>query len=197
MSGTVCPYCRFEVDLTDGSGLLCEGCGTPHHKDCYAENGGCTVFGCRCAPPEEPKVAVSAPELATAPSAPPAAARVPTFGGYASLPASARVPTFGGYASSGRATGVQTAPSSTPVIESAITNVPPPEAKKKMTFIMLGIFLGALGAHNFYAGYYGKATTQLCLSVLTIGYGSPMSWLWAVIEICTVNQDSKGVQFSS
>ena len=62
---------------------------------------------------------------------------------------------------------------------------------------MLGIFLGALGAHNFYAGYTGKAVTQLCLSVLTIGYGSPMAWLWAVIEICTVNQDSRGIQFSS
>ena len=183
MSSTVCPYCRFDVDLTDGTGLLCEGCGTPHHKDCYAENGGCTVFGCRCAPPEEPKLAVSAPELAaTAPSTPSAPVRVPTFGGYA--PA-------------GLATGVQTAPSSTPLIESAITMVPPLQAKKKMTFIMLGIFLGALGAHNFYAGYTGKAVTQLCLSVLTIGYGSPMAWLWAVIEICTVNQDSRGVQFSS
>lgn len=183
MSDTVCPYCRFQVDLTDGSGLLCEGCGTPHHQDCYAENGGCTVFGCRCAPPEEPKVAVSAPELAaTVPVAPPATSRVPTFAGYA--PAAA-------------ATAVQPAPASTPVIDSAITRVPPPEAKKKMTFVMLGIFLGALGVHNFYAGYHGKATVQLCLSVLTIGYGSPMAWLWAVIEICTVNQDSRGIQFSS
>lgn len=183
MSSTVCPYCRFEVDQTDGSGLFCAGCGTPHHKDCYSENGGCTVFGCRYAPPEEPKVAVSAPELAAATSPAP--------------PAAAAVPTFAGYAPAGLATGVRAAPSSIPVIESAITMVPPPEAKKKMTFIMLGVFLGALGAHNFYAGYYGKATVQLCLSLLTIGYGSPMAWLWAVIEICTVNQDSRGVQFSS
>jgi TM2 domain-containing membrane protein YozV len=83
------------------------------------------------------------------------------------------------------------------IIESAITTVPPPVAKNKMTFILLGVFLGALGAHNFYAGYYGKAIGQVCLTVLTLGYGSPMSWLWAVIEICTVTRDNKGVQFQS
>ncbi|HXA86538.1 MAG TPA: NINE protein [Candidatus Dormibacteraeota bacterium] len=62
---------------------------------------------------------------------------------------------------------------------------------------MLGLFLGAVGGHNFYAGYTSKAVIQLCLTVLTIGYGAPMTWIWAVIEICIVDRDSKGVQFSS
>jgi hypothetical protein len=96
--------------------------------------------------------------------------------------------------------GAQTTAAATaaaPVIETAITMVPPPAPKNKMTFIMLGLFLGALGGHNFYAGYRTKAIIQLCLSLLTLGYGSPMSWLWAVIEICTVNRDSRGIQFSS
>jgi TM2 domain-containing membrane protein YozV len=72
-----------------------------------------------------------------------------------------------------------------------------PRAKKKMTFTLLGVFLGALGVHNFYAGYHGKGIGQLCLSVLTLGFGSPMAWIWAVIEICIVDRDSEGVQFSS
>jgi TM2 domain-containing membrane protein YozV len=156
--------------------LVCAGCGTPHHKDCYAENGGCTVFGCRCAPPEEPKVAVSAPELVFA----------STAGSNGVTPVATPGATV--------ASGGQSAPM---LIESAITTIPAPVAKNKMTFILLGVFLGALGGHNFYAGYYGKAIGQVCLTVLTLGYGSFMSWLWAVIEICTVGQDSKGVQFQS
>lgn len=175
MSSAVCPYCRTPMDAAEEK--LCEGCSTPHHQDCYAENGGCTVFGCRFAPPEEPKVAVSAPELAMAAGAAVGASQ-PTQ--YSPVPAAA--------VSAGGA----------PVIDSAITYVPPPQqARSKMTFIMLGIFLGMLGGHNFYAGYYGKGTLQACLSLLTLGFGSPMAWIWAVIEICIVTTDSKGVQFRS
>jgi TM2 domain-containing membrane protein YozV len=75
--------------------------------------------------------------------------------------------------------------------------VPPIRAKSKISFILLGLFLGAVGGHNFYAGYTSKAIIQLCLTVFTLGYGSPMAWIWAVIEICIVDRDSKGVQFSS
>src|SRR5258708_35453600 len=64
MSSAVCPYCRAPFDDVNGQAIECEGCGTPHHADCCEENGGCTVFGCAKAPGEEPKVAVSAPEVA-------------------------------------------------------------------------------------------------------------------------------------
>jgi TM2 domain-containing membrane protein YozV len=176
MSSAVCPYCR--TTLNSAEEKVCEGCATPHHQDCYAENGGCTVFGCRFAPPEEPKVAVSAPELALSAAAGAGTAQVSQYSGS--------VPSMLGLAAG-----------SAPVVDSAITYVPPPQAKSKMTFIMLGIFLGALGGHNFYAGYYGKATCQACLSLLTLGFGSPMAWIWAVIEICIVSEDSKGIQFRS
>jgi TM2 domain-containing membrane protein YozV len=68
--------------------------------------------------------------------------------------------------------------------------------KSRTTFIVLGIFLGMLGVHNFYAGYTGKAVGQLCLSLLTLGYLAIASWIWAIIEICIVEKDSAGIQFS-
>jgi TM2 domain-containing membrane protein YozV len=73
--------------------------------------------------------------------------------------------------------------------------IPPGEPKSRTTFIVLGALLGALGAHNFYAGYRKKGLAQLAITVFTLGFGSPMSWIWAIIDICTVSQDSKGVQF--
>lgn len=180
MIAAVCPYCRTAFSAPEEE-LLCEGCGTPHHKDCYQENGGCTVFGCRCAPAEEPKVAVSGLEVAAAAAIRPAPVAYPA-------------PSM----SSVHGTGVAVAPQpSAPIIHSAITYVPEPQARNKMTFVLLGIFLGAFGGHNFYAGYYGKATVQLCLTLLTLGFGGPMSWIWAVIEVCIVSEDSKGVQFRS
>jgi hypothetical protein len=77
--------------------------------------------------------------------------------------------------------------------EPEVTNEP----KNRTTFILLGALLGAFGAHNFYAGYKKKGGIQLAITLLTLGFGSPMSWMWAVIDICTINSDSRGVQFES
>ena len=68
--------------------------------------------------------------------------------------------------------------------------------KSRTTYIVLGIFLGALGIHNFYAGYVGRAVGQLCLTVLTLGYLGIISWIWAIVEICIVEKDSTGLNFS-
>ena len=68
--------------------------------------------------------------------------------------------------------------------------------KSRTSYIVLGIFLGALGIHNFYAGYTGRAVGQLCLTVLTLGYLGIVSWIWAIIEICIVEKDSTGLRFS-
>ena len=56
-----CPYCReaiLETELVE-----CPTCRTPHHRDCWNENGGCTVFGCDHAPVDEPKIAVTTQEI--------------------------------------------------------------------------------------------------------------------------------------
>lgn len=65
--------------------------------------------------------------------------------------------------------------------------------KSKIAYILLGIFLGELGIHNFYAGYTSKAVTQLLVSLLTCGILSLVMWIWAIIEVCTVTHDAAGV----
>jgi len=177
----VCPYCRAGIDPAQDEQVICEGCDTPHHRDCYQENGGCTVFGCRCAPADEPKVRVSPPELTRDPgSAPRAATPSRIVADYSIM-------------------GLSQAAAVAPAAPAAIYDEPEGTLtrKAKMTFVMLGILLGPLGAHNFYAGYKKKAIGQLCLTALTLGYGAPMSWIWAIIDVLTVERDSQGIQFES
>jgi len=75
------------------------------------------------------------------------------------------------------------------------TNPPQPVGppKSRTSFVLLGVFFGGLGLHNFYAGYSTKGIVQLLLTLLSCGYGGLISWIWAVIEVCTVTVDSKGV----
>jgi hypothetical protein len=75
--------------------------------------------------------------------------------------------------------------------------VPQGPPKSRTTFILLGALLGAVGGHNFYAGYTKKAIWQLLITLVTFGFASPMTWIWAIIDICTVSQDSRGIQFES
>lgn len=69
-------------------------------------------------------------------------------------------------------------------------------AKSKNTFVLLGVLLGGFGVHNFYAGYTAKAVIQLLITVLSAFSLSAISWIWAIIEVCTVKQDAKGVPFA-
>lgn len=73
---------------------------------------------------------------------------------------------------------------------------PPLQAKKRVRFVLLAVFLGMFGAHNFYAGYIKKAFMQVCFSVLTCFYGALVSWVWAIVEACIVNTDADGEQFT-
>ena len=43
-----CPYCHdcLEGGEIEDARVVCEGCGTSHHRACLAELGGCTVMGC-------------------------------------------------------------------------------------------------------------------------------------------------------
>jgi hypothetical protein len=211
--------------------LLCPGCATPHHADCFAENGGCTVFGCSAAPPEEPKLRLTGSEIAAGvvstgaagsagdafpqpppilplPSLPAASPSVPNparikappppLPGAVVRPASLPVPRFGAPSvlfGSQPVAAVATAATAAPA--TPLSFDPDPDAKNRMTFIILGVLLGMFGAHNFYAGYTKKAVAQFCITVLSVGFASPMAWVWAVIDISTIDADEKGIKFRS
>jgi TM2 domain-containing membrane protein YozV len=205
MSGPVCPYCRMPFDEASPPRIFCTACGMPHHEDCYRENGGCTVFGCKCAPADDPKLQVSQTDLSAVST--PARPYAPVPQEYAPAQPYQRS-AYGG------PLGLSQAASPAPAQAMGIgpPNVyPPPQPvvgfpyvpagyrrshKSRSTYIVLGIFLGALGIHNFYAGYVGRAVGQLCLTVLTIGYLGIVSWIWAIIEICIVEKDNTGLNFS-
>lgn len=69
--------------------------------------------------------------------------------------------------------------------------------KSRLAYILLAIFLGSLGVHNFYAGYTKKGVIQLLITVISFGFLSLISWIWAIVDIITVNQDANGVPFAS
>ena len=54
--------------------------------------------------------------------------------------------------------------------------------KSKLVMLILAIFLGWAGGHNFYLGFTGRAVGQLLISILTFGLLAPVSAIWALIE---------------
>jgi TM2 domain-containing membrane protein YozV len=204
MTEPVCPYCRMPFDAANPPRIFCTACGTPHHEDCYQENGGCTVFGCARAPADDPKLQVSQSDLSAvhlpgqpyAPQAQPhaAAARasVPQYppsiyGGPLGLSSAA---------AQSAASPASPYPYAQPPLPAYPLAALGRSQKSRTTYIVLGIFLGALGIHNFYAGYTGRAVGQLCLSVLTLLSLAVFAWIWAIVEICIVTKDSAGLDFS-
>jgi TM2 domain-containing membrane protein YozV len=91
-----------------------------------------------------------------------------------------RTITFAGYA----------APATTQTPQGYVTR------KSRVAFVVLAIFFGAFGVHNFYAGYIKKAVIQCCLTVFTFSIASPVVWIWAIVEACTINRDDDGVAFT-
>lgn len=78
----------------------------------------------------------------------------------------------------------------------AVRNVGPD--KSRVAYVLLGLFLGGLGIHNFYAGYTGKAVTQLLLNVflwwtIIVPVGI---WIWNLVEVITVERDARGNQLT-
>jgi len=71
------------------------------------------------------------------------------------------------------------------------------DGKSRISYILLGIFLGCLGIHNFYAGYTGRAVAQLLITVFGCWLILPWFavWIWCIVEVCTVRQDAKGNPF--
>lgn len=69
----------------------------------------------------------------------------------------------------------------------------------RILYVLLAVFLGTLGVHNFVAGYITKGAIQL---VVTLFFG----WLifpwflivgWNIFEIITVKKDADGKPFTN
>lgn len=67
--------------------------------------------------------------------------------------------------------------------------------KSRLSYILLGVFLGGLGIHNFYAGYVGRGIAQLLLTLITGWLLFPLIAIgvWVIVEVCTVKKDAKGL----
>jgi TM2 domain-containing membrane protein YozV len=207
MNAAVCPYCRSAIELAEPATVLCPGCGTPHHADCLEENGGCTVFGCSAAPPAEPKLSIAAPDLSAspvvyAPPAPPAMPPPPPFIASsaaappppmpAPYPEVQRAPLFSSLGYGPPQSIPYPSPTPSPMPAAFDPNRP---ARSRTAFLLLGVLLGAFGAHSFYAGSTKKGVLQLLITLLTLGLAGFMVWIWAVIDICTITTDSQGIPF--
>jgi hypothetical protein len=44
--GKTCPYCLTPIKPHDRI-HVCDRCGMPHHAECWNENNGCSVYGCK------------------------------------------------------------------------------------------------------------------------------------------------------
>lgn len=70
--------------------------------------------------------------------------------------------------------------------------------KRRSTYILLALFLGLIGIHNFYAGYIGRALAQLFTTLFIAWLAYPLLlgvFIWVLVEICAVEKDGTGMYF--
>lgn len=192
MSVPVCPYCRTAMD--DASPVTrCSVCSTPHHRECWEENGGCTVFGCEATPIEEAKVVVSGNELG-GPGGNGVFAPSDTTG----VPP----PPYGVQALEAGTPQARVPRSAAPLIlalsepeprEFSLSGIELARRTDRRTYTLLGFFFGYLGVHNLYANRMSVGIIQLCVTALTCFLASPAMWIWALVEICKVDRDGEGL----
>ena len=68
--------------------------------------------------------------------------------------------------------------------------------RHRLVFGLLGVCLGFVGAHNFYARQWLTGLLQLLLSIATflMGFGIIASWVWAMVEAIVVRKDGEGIE---
>ena len=208
-----CPYCLTELEPGVEDVVSCPDCATPTHRECWDENGGCTVFGCAQAPSDEPKVVVGAGDLEQAQSfatTPVVETASTASGELASEPPPpfpdgvSPPPPFPGAAPvyngvPGASASVHEEPLAMSVggalsITAPAGNSPayfysPPTSR--VGFVLLGIFFGWIGVHNFFAGYKKRGGFQLALTLLSGFTLAALIWLWAIVEVCVVSRDAE------
>lgn len=71
-------------------------------------------------------------------------------------------------------------------------------AKSRGVYIILGLFLGLLGIHNFYAGRLGIGVAQLLVTCILgwVVVGIVVTAIWVIFELFTVKSDGAGDAFA-
>lgn len=62
--------------------------------------------------------------------------------------------------------------------------------KSRLTYIIIALFLGAWGIHNFYAGYTGRGIVQLLLGITLIGCCITVPW--SILDMICTKRDGDG-----
>jgi TM2 domain-containing membrane protein YozV len=62
----------------------------------------------------------------------------------------------------------------------------PGAPRQKIIAGLLALFVGALGVHQFYLGKNGLGITMLLITVLTCGYGSIITGIWALVDAISI-----------
>jgi len=77
--------------------------------------------------------------------------------------------------------GAPTSPGTAPVppthVEAKVVS-----PKDRVAAGVLGILLGAFGAHKFYLGYTSEAIIMLLVTLLTFGVGACVMWVIGIVE---------------
>lgn len=70
--------------------------------------------------------------------------------------------------------------------------------KSRTAYVLLGLFLGFFGIHNFYAGYSGRGIAQLLICICTGWMVFPLVilFVWTLMEVISITQDANGNRFS-
>lgn len=83
-----------------------------------------------------------------------------------------------------------------------VAATPPPKPsgvlfKSRVIYILLALFFGGFGIHDFYAGYYNRGLIKLLLTVLLCAFcGFIVSIIWSVVDIFTIKEDADGYRFA-
>ena len=68
----------------------------------------------------------------------------------------------------------------------------------RAAYVLLGIFFGSLGIHNFAAGRSGRGLAQLLITVFTFWLILPIFvvGVWVLVDVCTIATDGNGLRMS-
>src|SRR5947209_2809675 len=70
--------------------------------------------------------------------------------------------------------------------------------RSRGVYIILGLLLGVLGIHNFYAGHNRAGAWQLIITV-SLGWmliGLIITGVWVLFEVCSVTEDGAGFKLT-